>query len=63
MHTILGSNGAVAKELSRALAMRSAPIRQVSRHPVRTSPTDQTLSADLLDAKATANAVAGSEVV
>src|SRR5690606_29531676 len=38
-------------------------IRQVSRHPRRINPTDEVVSADLLDPEATAKAVAGSEVV
>lgn len=63
MHTILGSNGAVARELSRALALSSIPVRQVSRYPRKINQTDETLSADLLDEAATTNAVAGSDVV
>ena len=63
MNTILGANGAIAKELSRALAAASPAIRQVSRNPKKVNPTDETVVADLLDARATANAVSGSEVV
>ena len=37
-------------------------IRQVSRSPRRVNATDELFSADLLDAKATADAVAGSDV-
>ena len=62
MHTILGANGVIAQELSRALAAAGEPIRQVSRNPRRVNPGDETIAADLLDAKATAQAVAGSEV-
>lgn len=62
MQTILGANGVIAQELSRALAASGDRIRQVSRNPRRVNPADETLSADLLDAKATAQAVAGSDV-
>lgn len=63
MHTVLGSNGAVGRALSRALGLSATPIRQVSRNPRRVNQTDETLAADLLDPNATDNAVAGSEVV
>jgi nucleoside-diphosphate-sugar epimerase len=63
MHTILGANGIIARELSRALASSTEKIRQVSRHPRQVNPHDETFVADLLDARATASAVAGSEVV
>jgi len=63
MHTILGANGVIARELSRALLPFTAAIRQVSRHPRKVNPGDETVSADLLDRQATANAVTGSEVV
>jgi nucleoside-diphosphate-sugar epimerase len=62
MHTILGANGVIARELSQALAAHASNIRQVSRNPRKVNPTDETLIADLLDAQATANAVAGSKV-
>ncbi|MDX1252085.1 MAG: NAD-dependent epimerase/dehydratase family protein [Gammaproteobacteria bacterium] len=63
MHTILGANGAIARELSRALASFSSNIRQVSRNPRKVNSSDETVVADLLDGRATANAVSGSEVV
>lgn len=63
MHTILGANGVIAQELSRALISFSPRIRQVSRHPRKVNPTDETVAADLLDAQAACNAVSGSEVV
>jgi len=63
MHTILGANGIIAQELSRALAAYTSEIRQVSRNPRKVNPTDETFGADLLDSQATVNAVAGSEVV
>lgn len=63
MHTILGANGIIAQELSHALSAHTTDIRQVSRHPRKVNPTDETCVADLLDARATAEAVAGSSVV
>lgn len=62
MHTILGANGIIAQELSRALAAHISSIRQVSRNPQRVNQTDETFSANLLDSKATAKAVVGSDV-
>jgi nucleoside-diphosphate-sugar epimerase len=62
MHTILGANGVVAQELSRALAAHKTSIRQVSRNPRRVNQADEAVTANLLDAKATADAVAGSDV-
>lgn len=62
MHTILGANGIIGYELSRALAAEGVPLRQVSRTPQRVSPTDELVVADLLDANATAEALKGSEV-
>jgi nucleoside-diphosphate-sugar epimerase len=63
MHTILGANGVIAQELSRALDEFTQDIRQVSRTPRKVNPTDETFVADLLDGQATVNAVSGSEVV
>ena len=62
MQTILGANGVIGRALSRALYSYEKRIRQVSRAPRRMHPTDDLVSADLLDAKATADAVAGSSV-
>lgn len=62
MHTILGANGIIARELSRALAAHISSIRQVSRNPRKVNQTDETFPANLLDGKATAEAVAGSDV-
>lgn len=63
MQTILGANGTIARELSRALALSGKKIRQVSRNPQRVNLTDEVVTADLLDADATAAAIAGSDVV
>ena len=62
MQTVLGANGVIGRELSRHLPEYSNRIRQVSRSPKRVNATDELFSADLLDAKATANAIAGSTV-
>jgi nucleoside-diphosphate-sugar epimerase len=62
MHTILGANGVVGRELSRALGGRSVPVRQVSRTPRRVNESDELVAADLLDPAAAGRAVAGSEV-
>src|SRR5438128_1842293 len=61
IQTILGANGVIARELSRHLPAYTDRIRQVSRTPRRMHPTDDLLSADLLDAKATTDAVAGCD--
>ncbi|WP_168708582.1 NAD-dependent epimerase/dehydratase family protein [Hydrogenophaga sp. PAMC20947] len=63
LHTVLGANGVIARELSLELGRKGLPVRQVSRHPRAVKPTDQLLAADLLDAKAVSGAVAGSDVV
>jgi nucleoside-diphosphate-sugar epimerase len=63
VHTILGANGTIARELSRAISVTNTNIRQVSRNPKKVHLTDEVYAADLLDASATDMAVAGSEVV
>lgn len=63
MHTILGANGVIARELSRTLESFSCSIRQVSRKPSKVNPGDETVVADLLDSRAITDAVSGSEVV
>jgi nucleoside-diphosphate-sugar epimerase len=62
IQTILGANGVIGQELSRHLPAYTDRIRQVSRRPRRVHSTDDLFIADLLDAKATADAVAGSSV-
>ncbi len=62
MHTMLGANGTIGHQVSLALPPATR-IRQVSRHPKQVNATDELFKADLLDAKATEKAVAGSEVV
>jgi nucleoside-diphosphate-sugar epimerase len=62
VHTILGANGVIGRELSAALGTMGGKIRQVSRTPRAENPGDDVVAADLLDARATAAAVEGSEV-
>jgi nucleoside-diphosphate-sugar epimerase len=62
MQTILGANGVIGRELSLQLPQYSNRIRQVSRSPKPVNATDELFGADLLDPKATADAVAGSEI-
>ena len=62
MQTILGANGVIGREVSRALLQYTDRIRQVSRSPAAVNPGDELHPADLLDADATERAVAGSEV-
>src|SRR5262252_4881347 len=62
MQTVLGANGVIGRELSRHLPAYSERVRQVSRSPKRVNATDELFSANLLDGKATADAVAGSTV-
>lgn len=63
MHTILGANGTIARELSKALVSYTTNIRQVSRSPSKVNASDETFTANLLDTQATSDAVSGSEVV
>ena len=62
LQTILGANGVIGRELSRHLPHFSTCVRQVSRSPKPVNATDELFSADLLDARGTADAVAGSEI-
>jgi len=63
MQTILGSGGAIGVELARALKDFTDEIRLVSRHPEKVNPTDELLSADLLNPEDVKRAVEGSSVV
>jgi len=62
MQAILGANGVIGRELSHYLQPYTDRIRQVSRSPRPVNATDDLFPADLLDARATASAVAGSSV-
>lgn len=63
MQTILGSGGAIGIELAKALKKFTNEIRLVSRNPQKVNPTDEILSADLLNIDELRKAVAGSSIV
>ena len=61
--TILGANGQIAEGLARYLHDNvTEDLRLVSRNPVKVHGTDQLVAANLMDADATATAVAGTDV-
>ncbi|MDX1669038.1 MAG: NAD(P)H-binding protein, partial [Limnobacter sp.] len=61
---VLGVSGQIGQELAKALyANHTHNIRVVSRDPKPVNPSDQTLSANLLDPEQTSAAVAGTDVV
>lgn len=63
MQTILGANGQIAEELTKALYKDyTKDIRLVSRKPKKIHDTDQLFPANLLDAEATEKAVEGSKI-
>lgn len=64
MQTILGANGQIAVELARELQRKyTNDVRLVSRNPRKVNDTDSLVSANLLDAKQTLDAVTGSSIV
>ncbi|MGC4090826.1 MAG: SDR family oxidoreductase [Polyangiaceae bacterium] len=64
MQTILGANGQIAVELARELKRKyTNDLRLVSRNPRKVNDTDSLVSANLLDAKQTLDAVKGSSIV
>jgi nucleoside-diphosphate-sugar epimerase len=63
MQTILGSGGAIGKELAKALKNFTTEIRLVSRNPKKVNGTDNLFPADLTDRNAVFDAVKGSEIV
>lgn len=64
MQTILGATGQIGRELALELHKSfTQDIRLVSRNPQSVNESDQLVSADLLDAKQTQDAVAGSSIV
>lgn len=64
MQTILGANGQIAVELARELQRKyTNDVRLVSRDPRKVNDTDTLVSANLLDAKQTLDAVKGSSIV
>lgn len=62
MQTILGAGGVIGKELAKSLPQYTNAIRLVSRNPVKVNDTDELFPADLLNAEAVMQAVAGSEI-
>lgn len=64
MQTILGANGQIAMELARELKRTyTSDVRLVSRTPRKVNDTDSLVSANLLDARQTLEAVKGSRIV
>lgn len=64
MQTILGSGGAIGKELAKSLKTKyNTTIRLVSRNPKKVNPDDELFSADLTIAEEVNKAVKDSEVV
>lgn len=64
MQTILGANGQIAIELARELRREyTDDLRLISRNPRKVHGEDELVSADLLDAEQTREAVKGSSIV
>ncbi len=63
MQTILGSTGVIGKNIAAALPAYTNHIRLVSRNPQKVNPSDELVSADLLNEQQVKDAVKGSEVV
>lgn len=64
MQTILGANGQIAVELARELRRSyTGELKLVSRNPRKVNDTDVLASADLHDARQTAQSVEGSDIV
>lgn len=64
MQTILGANGQIAVELARELRRQyTSELKLVSRNPRKVHDADILVSADLMNAAQTAEAVKGSSVV
>jgi nucleoside-diphosphate-sugar epimerase len=63
MQTILGAGGVIGKELAKSLPQYTDKIRLVSRNPRKVNPTDELVSADLLNAEQIMKSVQGSEIV
>lgn len=61
--TLLGAGGAIANETAKSLGAAGYSLRLVSRNPKAVHASDELFSADLLDAAAVQQAVAGSAAV
>jgi nucleoside-diphosphate-sugar epimerase len=62
LHVILGANGVIGRETSRALDAAGMSIRQAGRSPEAERPTDALAVTDLLDPAAVDRAVTGAAV-
>lgn len=62
MQTILGAGGAIGRELAKSLKEYTNQIRLVSRNPQKVNPTDELMSADLLNLDEVRSAVQGASV-
>ncbi|HVB04384.1 MAG TPA: NAD-dependent epimerase/dehydratase family protein, partial [Chitinophagaceae bacterium] len=62
MQVILGSNGTIGHELSKALNVLKLQVRLVSRNPHRYKDSDELFSADLLHFDQTFKALKNAEV-
>jgi nucleoside-diphosphate-sugar epimerase len=62
-YTILGANGNIALEVSKALAQPKNQIRQFSRNPKKVNDSDELFSGNLLNAAEVSKAVKGADIV
>lgn len=63
MQTVLGSNGQIGQEVAKEIYRKySKKIRLVGRHPKKIHPTDELISADLMDFEQTKTAIDGSDI-
>ncbi len=62
MQTILGSGGAIGKDLAKDLLRYTAQVRLVSRTPQKVNETDELIAADLTKKEDADRAVAGSDI-
>ena len=62
MQTILGSGGAIGKELAKALTVYTSEIRIMSRNPTRVNDDDTLFKGDLTNPEDVNNAVKNSDV-
>lgn len=62
LHVILGANGVIGHETSKALSAAGVRLRQAGRTPTAEHPSDETRVTNLLDPVAVEQAVAGATV-
>lgn len=64
MQTVLGSNGQIGQEVAKEIYRKyTKKIRLVGRRPKKIHPTDELVSADLMDFEQTKTAIDGSDIV